>query len=193
MRHRARSEGADRFAKDNCHRSVPRPICCSFPVVTRTRALSARRFAGSALKIKADPVMRRVALCLENHRRTGEILNDDVEPAAIEEISHSQSTAHLREPQQSRSAHLRSRMCHLAGSGIRSLGSRYAVPSFRVIDLGIDMAVDQNQIQPARIVEVEEGIAPADEGTVERAMPANERRRRSSSLRHCDRAWHIRR
>ena len=126
------------------------------------RAFNARRLLLDAFKLKADPVVRWTAFGPKNGRSAFEILNDSFHSAIVEKIADRHASAHLR--------NLDGIACFFAdvleSSIAEILEEKFGLEIMQIgahlIDLGIDMAIDDEDVLPAVVVEVDKGIAPAD-------------------------------
>jgi hypothetical protein len=103
----------------------------------------------TALKVEADPVIRRIALSLKNHRRSGQIFNNNVQPSAVEQIANRQPPTHLR--RSNRTACLRADILEGPVALVLKNKLRLAISSAKlgVIDLRINVPIHENQVQPA--------------------------------------------
>src|ERR1700761_2654663 len=103
-----------------------------------------------------------VSVRAQDHRAAFQVFNHDLEMPIVEEIAHSEPAAHLR--------YLHCRTTQFADIAKRSVmlirihqlwfSIHRACP--RRSHLRIDVAVHENEVEPATVIEVEERISPAD-------------------------------
>src|SRR5579871_1755686 len=103
----------------------------------------------AAFQIEADPVIRRIALGLQNHRRASQVFDDNIESAPIEKIAHGKPATHLRRP--NRTASLRTDVLESSVALVLKDKLRFAISRAKlgVIDLRIDMPIDEDQVLPS--------------------------------------------
>src|ERR1700742_3754573 len=107
--------------------------------------------------------MQRIVLCFEKHGSACQILNDNVESSLVEEVAHSKSPTYLGYSH--RRSCLRADIRKCAVSLVQEDKFWFSVrcTRLRIIDLWVDVTVNHNDVQPSGIVQVKEGIAPANE------------------------------
>src|SRR5437868_13595169 len=106
-------------------------------------------------QLHTDPMMRCIGPRRQYLRATRQIFDDYVKRAAIEQVSHGQTPADHRVGQ--RTADRRSGFAKGAIVRIEKDKLRFAIvdTKFRIIHLRVDVAIDENQIEPSGVVEIE--------------------------------------
>src|SRR5260370_24392169 len=95
-------------------------------------------------------------------RTTSQMFHDHIECAAIEEVSHGQTPAALLDGQGI--ADLRSGFAKCAIMHIEENKLRFAImdTKFRIVHLRVDMTIDENEVEPARVVEIDKRVSPSN-------------------------------
>ena len=117
-----------------------------------------------ALEREAEPVVVRAGLRTKNHGCALEVFDDQFHVAVVEEITNGEAATDL--------GRLYGWSCLLAeigeGAVVLVAEEHGGLTIFDAgpcgVDLRVDVSVDEEEIDPAVVVEVDEGVAPADEG-----------------------------
>src|SRR5713226_2576587 len=117
--------------------------------------------AASTHQLKSDPVVGDRSLVVENHRQAIDVFDDHVDPSVVVEIPKSRAPAGLWDR-------------HGRTDGIADISERavlavqkhkFALAILRAcgqrVDLRVDVSVDDEQVRPAVVVEVDASGAPA--------------------------------
>src|SRR5258708_37211588 len=112
-------------------------------------------------ELKTDPMILRASFGTQNHGLAHQVFNHRFHLAIVEKIAHGKPAAHLRHLK--RVSSQLARVFEGSVSLIDEQNLRLQVSGGRVsaIHLRIHVSVDQEEVLPAVVVEVGEGVAPA--------------------------------
>ncbi len=124
----------------------------------------------------------RAAFGTQNHRLAHQVFNHRLHFSVVEKIAHRQSAAHLRNLKR-----VANQLADVPESSVslideQKLRLQVAGGPVRAVHLRIHVSVDQKEILPAIIVEVDKSVAPAH---VALRAPGNARSDRGVSEVHC--------
>ena len=118
-------------------------------------------------QLHLDPVLPVASFVAQKRRQIIEVENERIDTAIVEVVAKGRATA--GEALAYTGTHLRGDILEFAIAQVAIDDARVLVgfPEAIVIDLGINMAVDLEDVRPAVVVEVEEAAAPGDIATVD--------------------------
>src|SRR5437868_761146 len=107
--------------------------------------------------------MSRVRHRGKNLRLACEILDDYIQSAAVEQVPDCQPSAHLRDIQSL--AGLRGRLAKFPIMMVQKHKLRFTIVNAQVgvVSLRVNMAVYKDEVEPPRVIKIEESVSPADE------------------------------
>ena len=119
---------------------------------------------GGAFEGETYPVIGGVGFGFEDHGAADEVFDDEIENAAVEEIADGEASADLGDEDgfAGGGAHLAEGSVVLID--VDELWFLIGDAGLGVFDLRVDVAVDEDEVLPAGVVEIDEGVAPADVG-----------------------------
>src|SRR6202795_5251445 len=123
--------------------------------------IQSQPIALDAFQLKADPMVLRASFGTQDHGRAYQVFNDGFHSSIVEEIADREPTAHLRDLNR-----VSNQLAGISESSVllideQKLRLQVSGRSLNTIHLRIHMSVDQKEIHPAIVVEVDKGVAPA--------------------------------
>src|SRR5882757_5970799 len=117
---------------------------------------------GSSDKMETEPVVLALCQIDEEHRAVAEIVDDCFDPSIIEEVGDSEASAGAGFSEAGTGG--RADVFELAVAEIFIEESRLAVEGaeFGRVDLWVDMAVDDEKLGPAVVIDIGKHGAPAE-------------------------------
>src|SRR5208283_5916975 len=132
------------------------PGSCSYPRV-QSEAITPRTF-----QLETDPMIRRPALRLQNHRFTLQSFNDDFHAAIVEEITANHSPADSwnldRRPNEFTDVLERAVPLILE----EQHGFQVLRANLYGVDLRINVSASQEYVRPAIVLPIDKSVAPTD-------------------------------
>src|ERR1700757_2762642 len=113
-----------------------------------------------AFQLKTHPMVLRASLGTQNHRLAHQVFNHRLHLAVVEKIAHCEAAAHLRDLKR-----VSSQLADIPEGSVPLVDEqefRLHVfgGSVRAVHLGIHVPVDQEEILPAVVVEVDKSVSP---------------------------------